>query len=69
MHTRREGAPCFEEFALVQPEAGYPCMMVYSVPRWRTARRQGERYLPKAGGLELSIWTLPISVGGLEEVR
>ena len=50
MRTRWEGAPSSEEIVHLQPEAGYHYMIVYSVPRWRTARREGQRYLLKPGG-------------------
>ena len=68
MRTPREGAPSLEQIVLLQPEAGYHYTIVHSVPRWRRARRQ-EPVIFQAWRHEFSIWTLPISVGGLEEVR
>ena len=50
MRTPWEGAPSLEQLVLLQPEAGSHYMIVYSVPRWRTATRHGQRYLLEPGG-------------------
>ena len=58
MRTALEGAPSLEQIVLLQPEAGYHYTIVYSVPRWRTAKRQEQRYL---SSLEAGIQNLDLA--------
>ena len=69
MRTPREGAPSLEQIVLLQPEAGYHYTIVHSVYPAGEEREGRNSVIFQAWRQEFSIWTLPISVGGLEEVR